>query len=73
MVNSSKVPEFIDNDNVVMSIYRDELGALYVGVHDKVDETKKIVLTAEAMYKLVSMVDGMFDQKKNSATSTALN
>lgn len=67
------IPEFIDNDNVVLSVFRDESGSLYVGMHDREDEGKKIVLTAEAIYKVASIVDGVFDAKKNAAANNTLN
>ena len=70
---NQELPEFIDNDNVVLSVYRDESGSLYVGVHDRDDESKRIVLTAEAVYKVAYIVDGVFESKKNASANNTLN
>jgi len=69
----SNVPEFVENENVVLSIYKDGEGNMYVGLNDRVQPEKKIVLTAEAVFKVTEIVNKVFDSKSTGKVAGTLN
>jgi hypothetical protein len=73
-LNQGDVPEFVENDNIVLSVYKDQSGNMYVGVNDREEPDKKIVITAEAIFKMADIVNEVFESKKTTTpTRDTLN
>lgn len=65
-VGMEGVTNIIDNENIVLSIYRDKTGSMYVGFKDRETPSKNITISAEAVFKVAGMVEEVFDSPKNA-------
>ena len=64
---------FIDNDNVMMAVYKDDEGTMYVSLSDKSNPKKCVVITAEAMYKSTDILGDVFSSKSTVKIGQILN
>jgi hypothetical protein len=64
---------FIDNDYVMMSVYKDSEGTIYIALNDRRDPKKCVVITAEAMYKVTDIINDVFSMKATARVDSSLN
>lgn len=64
---------FIDNDDVMMAIYKDDDGTMYVALSDRKEPSRCIVMTAEAICKSTDILGDVFSGSTNQRTEHVLN
>lgn len=64
---------FIGNDDVMMSVYKDDGGTMYVALSDRKNPSCCIVVTAEAMCKSANILEDVFDSKSTNKVESVLN
>lgn len=64
---------FIDNDSVMLAVYRDDEGTMYVALSDKNEPKRCIVVTAEAMYRSTDILGDVFATKSTAKVHQVLN
>ncbi len=64
---------FIENDNVMMAVYKDDSGTMYVALSDRNDPRRCVVVTAEAMCKSNEILGDVFATKSTVRVEQILN
>lgn len=72
-ISTENFTRFVADESVMMSVYKDKVGNVYVDLSDKSDPSKGIMLTAEAVVRVNEIMMDVFNGRKNSQVRETLN
>ena len=73
VVNVDSHKNFIPFDNVKMALYKDDVGNMYVNLTDNEHPERSVTINAETVYRVIEIMDSLFEYKANAAVRHSLN